>query len=70
MKSRLTLGILILCALFINVANLAAEGDWTRKSDMPTQRSGFATSVVNGKIFAIGGEIDAFGDISLATVEM
>lgn len=70
MKSRLTLGILILCALFINVANLAAEGDWTRKADMPTQRSGFATSVVNGKIFAIGGEIDAFGDISLATVEM
>ena len=47
---------------------------WTRKADMPTARTGFATSVVNGKVFVIGGSIQPkrgeFGDISAATVEM
>ncbi len=47
---------------------------WTRKADMPTARSGFATSVVNGKVFVIGGsaqlEMDKYGDMSLSTVEM
>jgi N-acetylneuraminic acid mutarotase len=28
---------------------------WTKKSDMPTIRSGVSTGVVNGKIYAIGG---------------
>ena len=28
---------------------------WTRKADMPTSRALFSTSVVNGKIYAIGG---------------
>lgn len=64
---RWTLGALILCALLvINVA----EANWTRKADMPTVRSGFATCVVNGKIFAIGGMIEGLGDLSLSTVEM
>jgi len=30
-------------------------GTWTRKADMPTARIGLSTSVVNGKIYAIGG---------------
>ena len=71
MKSRLTLRTLILCLMLaINIANLAAEGDWTRKADMPTVRSDFATCIVNGKIYAIGGEVDKFGDMELSTVEM
>ena len=71
MKTHLTFGILILCALLvINVVNLAAEENWTRKADMPTQRSGFGTCIVNGKIYAIGGEIEGFGNLSLSTVEM
>ena len=70
MKSRLTLGILILSVLFINVVNLAAEENWTQKADMPTVRSGFDTCIVNGKIYAIGGEIEGFGNLSLSTVEM
>ncbi|MDE0467225.1 MAG: hypothetical protein OYL97_09210 [Candidatus Poribacteria bacterium] len=71
MKTHLTFGILILCALLvINVVNLAAEENWTRKADMPTQRSGFDTCVVNGKIYAIGGGIEGFGNLSVSTVEM
>lgn len=33
----------------------AAEGIWSRKADMPTRRLGLSTSVVNGKLYAIGG---------------
>ena len=47
---------------------------WTRKADMPTARTGFATTVVNGKVFVIGGNIqlkrDEFGELSASTVEM
>ena len=71
MKMRLTLGILMLTVLsVINVVSLVAEEDWTRKANMPTLRSGFTTCVVNGKIFAIGGEVTGLGDLSLSTVEM
>ena len=71
MKTYLTFGILILCALLVtNVTNLAAEENWTRKADMPTQRSSFDTCIVNGKIYAIGGAIDGFGNLSVSTVEM
>ncbi len=33
----------------------AVEDTWTRKADMPTARYGLSTSVVDGKIYAIGG---------------
>ena len=35
--------------------SLAAEDTWTTKADMPTARWAHSTSVVNGKIYAIGG---------------
>ncbi|MBC8427752.1 hypothetical protein H8D98_00675 [bacterium] len=47
--------------------SLAAEGSWTKKADMPTTRTGFSTSVVNGIIYAIGGSSD--GRRTLSTVE-
>ena len=68
MKTYLTFGILILCALL--VTNLAAEENWTQKADMPTARAGFATCSVNGKIYVIGGEVEGFGNLSISTVEM
>ncbi len=71
MKMRLALGILMLTALsVIKVVNLAADGTWQQKANMPTPRSGFTTCVVNGKIFAIGGYVDGLGDLSLPTVEV
>ena len=51
-----------------------SAAQWARKADMPTARSDFSTSVVDGKIFAIGGRIRVgsgeFGDLALAKVEM
>ena len=68
---RLTLGVLMLWILsVIKVLNLAADGAWEQKANMPTLRSGFTTCVVNGKIFAIGGYVEGLGDLSLSTVEM
>jgi len=44
-----------------------AQGNtWTRKADMPTARQTLSTSVVNGKIYAIGGRE---GENALSTLE-
>ena len=59
MKIRWTLGLLIICVLLtINIGQLAAEKTWTQRADMPTARYNFGTCVVDGKVFAIGGEIN------------
>ena len=43
-------------ALLVMASITLAQGDtWIRKRDMPTARLGLATSVVHGKIYAIGG---------------
>lgn len=47
--------------------SFAEEDTWTNKADMPTARDSFSTSVVNGKIYAIGGQ--GPGWVSLSTVE-
>ena len=71
MKIRWTLGLLIICVLLgINIGELAAEKTWTPRADMPTARYSFGTCLVNGKVFAIGGEIEVFGERSIATVEV
>ncbi|MEK7400479.1 MAG: kelch repeat-containing protein, partial [Candidatus Poribacteria bacterium] len=42
--------------VFSTVEEYDTETDtWTKKADMPTARFGFATSSLNGKIYAIGG---------------
>jgi len=48
---------------------IVVEGAWTVRAYMPTARTGLRTSVVNGKIYAIGGYANlSFGPI-LSTVE-
>ena len=42
---------------------------WTKKTDMPTARQWLSTTVVNGKIYAIGGLDSYFGKV-LRTVEV
>ena len=45
-----------------------ATDTWTKKADMPTGRARFSTSVVNGKIYAIGGS--PHRDAEVAAVEV
>lgn len=45
---------------------LANDGKWVFKANMPTPRKNFSISVVNGKIYAIGGERD---NVELSAVE-
>jgi len=47
--------VIVAVLLGMTIRCLAVEGTWTRKSDLPTARLGLSTSVVNGKIYAIGG---------------
>ena len=72
MKTRTqTLAILILIAVLgFSAIGTAQVGTWTQKSDMPTVRGGLSTSVVNGKIYAIGGFAGTNASDILATVEV
>jgi N-acetylneuraminic acid mutarotase len=59
-----------IAVIFFPSISLAQE-PWTEKKDMPTARAGFSTSVVDGKIYAIGGAtILSEVSPSLATVDM
>ncbi|MCZ6677316.1 MAG: hypothetical protein O7E52_08705, partial [Candidatus Poribacteria bacterium] len=42
-------------AMGIASVSFAAEGKWTKKTDMPTPRFSLSASAVNGKIYVIGG---------------
>jgi len=54
MKTARMLLILVL-ALGLASVSLAAEDTWTTRADMPTARYVVSSSVVDGKIYAIGG---------------
>lgn len=43
---------------------------WTTKALMPTPRAALSTSVVDGKIYAIGGTLILYNLVGLSTVEM
>ena len=50
------LAIIMLSMLYsISLPGLAAGDSWAEKADMPTGRNSLSTSVVNGRIYAIGG---------------
>ena len=48
-------GLMLIGLLGMASISLAAGDAWTKKADMPTARVELSTSVVNGKIYAIGG---------------
>jgi N-acetylneuraminic acid mutarotase len=60
----------ILAAVLIGQVStsLAVEETWTSKADMPTARFCVSTSVVDGRIYAIGGGQSPYGSY-LSTVE-
>jgi N-acetylneuraminic acid mutarotase len=51
-----TVSIVLVLALGLASVSLAAEDTWTTKADMPTRRYVLSSSVVNGEIYAIGGD--------------
>ena len=62
------ISVVLVLALGLASVSLAVEDTWTTKADMPTARSYLSASVVDGKIYAIGGLSDQ--SRALPTVEM
>ena len=65
---KLAMILLITQILGLNLYSFAEENGWTKRSDIPAARYGHSSSVVNGKIYVIGGTTD-WQDIALSTVE-
>ena len=56
--------------LNIPLSGLADTDTWRKKADMPTAKASLSTSVVNGKIYAVGGGIFKIGTfLACQTVE-
>ena len=64
------IGILAVFGIFCMTSiSFAQANTWTTKANMLTTRSGPSTSVVNGKIYVIGGVKDANGSTILKVEE-
>ncbi len=61
-------GLTVIELLWFSLIGLAREDEWTKRSDMPTARLALSASMVNGKIYAIGGWSCA-GWHALSTIE-
>ena len=59
----------LVIAIMLTSAGSARAATWTQKADMPTARNWLSTSVVDGKVYAIGG-VTVYRGTDLATVEM
>ena len=59
-KGAMLILLLILCSVLVALPKVetvrAAEDSWATKASMPTARAQLGVAVVNGKIYAIGGE--------------
>ncbi len=55
-KTKITFVVVVLVtAIVLSSAGSARAATWTQKTNMPTARWNLSTSVVDGKIYAIGG---------------
>ena len=67
-KTQIKRRIFIMWILVLGITPLAlSEGTWTRKADIPGRRFVFSSGVVDGKIYAIGG--DPGSGTALSSVE-
>ena len=56
LKKNVLMGILVLLFLLMQIESFAGE-DWEVVTQLPTNRAGIATAVVNDKIYVIGGTL-------------
>ena len=56
-----------ICLLVATSVCLAAGDEWVKKANMPTARDSLSISVVDGKIYAIGGFLN--GTVGVGAVE-
>ena len=56
-----SISLVLVLALGLAPASLAQEATWSKKADMPTATSLHSASVVDGKIYAIGGTDNLYG---------
>ena len=56
-RSSTFIGLMLMGLLGISAIGGTQEDTWTKKADMPTTRGEHSTSVVDGKIYVIGGSI-------------
>jgi N-acetylneuraminic acid mutarotase len=68
--------VIILLALILSgiwmpglISTCSAQGPWTKKTNMPTARFGHSSSVLDGKIYVIGGSKSLYGQ-ALKTLEV
>ena len=61
--------LMLVLLLYQASVSLAAEDTWVQKTNIPTARYDFSTSVVNGKIYAIGGGTSFYTKSGLKIVE-
>jgi hypothetical protein len=62
-------GLMLSWLLSFSSIGLTDTDTWTKKADMPTPRTSLSTNVVNGRIYAIGGEIWVDKFSTVGTVE-
>jgi len=55
MKTKITFAFVLVVAIVLTSAESTRADTWTQKADMPTPRWGHSATVVNGKIYVIGG---------------
>lgn len=68
MMKKIILPVLVFILALASMS-LASDGTWTTKADMPTARIHLSTSVVDGKIYAIGGGSQPNVSVGTSTVE-
>ncbi len=51
---------LLLCGLLsLTTPGFAQQGTWTKKADMPTARGWLSASLIDGKLYAVGGRMSS-----------
>jgi len=76
-KTTIVIGVAVFILLLMQITSFAGA-EWERLTQLPTEREGFATAVVENKVYLIGGTLfknvkrdkAILGPYGISTVEM